>query len=1660
MSHRIKFITIIGIFTLNCVFNAHANTANDIYRMAQQSPSMLNKISDINTMDNSGNTALCNAILNDDVDAYNILKKAGANTEHKCVKKIPTEQYKSFTQKLATANKSWSFLGMGKWAWGAIGLGVAGGAVAAGMGGGGSSGGTQGDQYVPDPESLLSCQERGFTYSQSDTCPEGWEKDFAVCLDGEVFWYKCNTPHTCPSSYFTECTGAWQDMPGANTCLSGTTIYKECQPVSCDGYVTYCDVGYTAIIGDTCQSGYDTLVKCQPNECAGYEVSCGIGYTEVYGDTCPSGETTLVKCAPNTCDEYVNSCGFGYTEVIGDTCQSGNDTLVKCEFDDENYIVQNDVIYQKLNCVNGDQVANTCSCNDGWVGDLCDSPAVCGENYRTECTGGWETTSNTCQSGDTLYYECQQVQCSTNQIWSESGCVNCGNNAYADGNQCQCNPGYAAWVAETGCIEISNCGSHAYKQGLNCICEPGYENWEYGIGCVPQADAVTIDNIADDDVTGKLGSNKNGIINIHNTNDNNTVYGVRGSGYSDNSNGIIYIENTGNSDVYGAFGGSSCYSSANFLETNYYLPDGQDLVVSSNIQIINRGDGDVYGAYRQLLLHGNELPYAFNANLAIDSSRTPYAYVNAIANIDLNNAVGGNYGNGDVYGLWGAYLFNAYANRSDFYTDASSIALGKIQITNGNGNAYGMYVPYDSTVLVNAGINAHHADGEITIFNIGTGNAYGMYGPNITNLDISESTDRSGIINLINYDAGNIFGMYGSNISNENASSGDGESIINLQNLGSGQAVGICLRKYFGLNSGTININNVGTGTAIGASGGMTNNGIINITRESYTDEGGWIYMPEASNYIQDPYDPENYILETIPAHMEYASDYIYNPTGTSGSVFGMYNGIGSIYNTGTLNISSNGDAYGMYSEDAYNITNSGNINITSYGNIYGIYTKHTDFTINNSSNMILNNLGNGNVYGVYSAANNLGESHYGNINGILNITNNGAGDAYGMYIEGVPISRFASNNLGNISILNEGTGKAYGMYGRYISNNNGGAISIVNDSNNTVYGMLGYSVTNNGSVNIQNLSNGDAIGLFSSLNVFNYGSESFARNAGGITINNIGEGTAIGILGDTNTNITNSGGIVITREAYVDENDVTHNPTTNSGTIYGIYAKSGSTVNNSGAIVMTSNSLSNMYGIYAEAGATVTNTGWISFNNDAEYCQGTSSPLCDGSVTRSTLIVLNGANLINSGIMQMQSLNLNATGGNVVAGLGSQFVVDNELSGDLNISSELVQNGNQTTYIAENMIDAGDVSGLNVRSASAMFNASLADNGHDVVMQMKDFNELTDNASLAAFLKNNYTNGNGTELFSTLKSIDNMSAFNNTLSGLTGLNTFTQFAHEDLSAMREISFSMNNKLFENSGRDSFDISDSTGYFSFSNDHNGGSGRYGISSDKISDNWKLGYGMAMANINTGDGDNMHRQNNVWLFYMPATYTNNDIELVIAPKAGFAHSEYNRRGYNNINYEGYIEKRIFGLMNDLRYPLTFGNWTFAPDLAFNAIVYDQSGHEDEQAFSLVIPDDRTVSVETGLGFYTKYEKQLSDGSRFKLNSGLMVYREFGDTYDIKLGMRGMDGTFSLYNNDYEYRGAATLGFDYKSGRFSLYGNAQYFVDSDAYTNVKAGFRLHF
>ena len=1269
-----------------------------------------------------------------------------------------------------------------------------------------------------------------------------------------------------------------------------------------------------------------------------------------------------------------------------------------------------------------------CNNNDGnglWF--KCDVPYICPEEYSIQCADGYdEIPGDICLSGKTVYKHCVPTRC-------PYVTTSCSGGYHETGNTC-----LSGNILYKECQKIQ-CGEHGTWSDQGCICANGWTGTlcDTPVVCPYTTTSCNYGYVA----TGETcQSGDNVYVQCVFDSDNyiehdgniyeklNCVHGIQiadvcscTSGWAGNMCDTPARCDYTTTSCTGMYqeSGKTCQSGNEVYKECEPIQCGANATWSEEKCICDPGYGNWkrgFGCYD--IANCGSHAHSDGENCICEPGYTNWTNTTAFTgcsprsdSLVINNSTSEE----NVIGISDTLQFLIYHNAINIHnstdSDVAAIFIDDLQ------EKYQSTVEYGGTIYIN---------------NTGDGDVYGIKHVN------------------------NIGGITSNSSGHENFTFDDGKIIIN--NTGNGDVYGI----YSNTNSDakptdvTANLHvNYNERTHSGNS--FYSNALINITNHG----DGNIYGLWGGNLRNTVVDS---VLSSSPDLFRKIYGNINIENDGNGNAYGMYVAYGdsvyyssnATYGTGNITIKNKelGNSFGIFggTTPVYNaingstqITTTGNINIIneSVGNVYGMYGDY-----------LLNAYGNGN-----------NTASQNNTYGRIDIVNEGTGNAYGMY---VTKSEQTDNNIGInasgfadsiIKILNKSNGASYGMFGPNLTNATGFSakanIDLTNYANGTVYGMYGNTISNGYSnifatseINLQNYADGKAVGIYTNGGI--------VENSGEININNIGTGSAIGIFGDINSIINNSGTINITRDNYTDEDGIVHTVSTESADfVFGIYAKSGSAVNNYGIINITSNG--NAYGIYAESGATVYNYSLGTIVLNGQSCSGDT---CSGAETYGNHIVLNGSTLYNSGVIRADVLNLNSMGGKVVAGAGSQFIVKNALVGDLNISSDIVTKGNQTTYIAKNMIDAKDVSELNIHSASAMFNASLADNGHDVIMQMRDFNELTDNKSLASFLKNNYDKGNVVELFNALKSMDNITAFNGALLELTGLNTFTRFAHEDLSAMREISFSMNNKLFDNSDREKFDIFDSLGYFSFSNNHNGGFGQYGISSEKISENWKLGYGIAMANINTGDGDSMHRQNKMWLFYVPAIYTKNNYELTIAPKAGFTYGDYSRRGYNNINYDGYIEKRVFGLMNDLRYPIQFGNLILAPDLALNTIVYEQRGYEDGREFSLIIPDDRTISIEMGLGFYTKYEKKISDGGHLKLSSGVMLYREFGDAYNIKLGIRGMDGMFSLYNNDYKYRGAASFGFDYAYNRLHVYGDAQYFMDNDKYINFKGGIRFIF
>ena len=89
------------------------------------------------------------------------------------------------------------------------------------------------------------------------------------------------------------------------------------------------------------------------------------------------------------------------------------------------------------------------------------------------------------------------------------------------------------------------------------------------------------------------------------------------------------------------------------------------------------------------------------------------------------------------------------------------------------------------------------------------------------------------------------------------------------------------------------------------------------------------------------------------------------------------------------------------------------------------------------------------------------------------------------------------------------------------------------------------------------------------------------------------------------------------------------------------------------------------------------------------------------------------------------------------------------------------------------------------------------------------------------------------------------------------------------------------------------------------------------------------------------------------------------------------------------------------------------------------------------------------------------KELSKDSKLKVNLGVAAYHEFADPYKLNVGMDGMDGHFTLRDeNRSNNRGVLRSGFDYVTGPYTFYGSMVTYIDREWRANAKTGIRWSF
>ncbi len=407
----------------------------------------------------------------------------------------------------------------------------------------------------------------------------------------------------------------------------------------------------------------------------------------------------------------------------------------------------------------------------------------------------------------------------------------------------------------------------------------------------------------------------------------------------------------------------------------------------------------------------------------------------------------------------------------------------------------------------------------------------------------------------------------------------------------------------------------------------------------------------------------------------------------------------------------------------------------------------------------------------------------------------------------------------------------------------------------------------------------------------------------------------------------------------------------------------------------------------------------------------------------------------------------------------GSTTLTTGALKGTIYVDPDLTTQGFDTTYIGKDMISADDTSGLQLKSDSALFDAKLAENGKDVVMTMKGFDTATNNKSLANFLSKNYSAGNNEAFFNKLKSFGDTHSLTDSLNKLTGRDMLSRFNFEDMTMMRELNYDMNEKLFHNKEQH-FALAGSVSPMAFKGD-TGSNARYSLF-NKRDGNKSIGLGIAFTDVRSDDThEDNDRHETSYQLILPLGYRAGGFNLVTSPRIGYARGTYDRTGFDGTNYDGTIEKRVFGLMNEARYPITVGKWKLEPSAEFNILGYQQKGYEDAKEFALNIQNQNTLSVEGGIGLYATREEELDKDTTLKLTAGMAAYHEFADPYRVKVGMRGMDGAFTLRDEKRsDNRGVIRAGFDYAYRDLSLYGSLVSYIDREARTSAKTGMKVKF
>ena len=562
------------------------------------------------------------------------------------------------------------------------------------------------------------------------------------------------------------------------------------------------------------------------------------------------------------------------------------------------------------------------------------------------------------------------------------------------------------------------------------------------------------------------------------------------------------------------------------------------------------------------------------------------------------------------------------------------------------------------------------------------------------------------------------------------------------------------------------------------------------------------------------------------------------------------------------------------------------------------------------------------------------------------------------------------------------------------------------------------------------------------------------------------------GVLNQGEINISGNASIGM----YADGNALMINDTdgviTVSGTnSVGMKARgAGATVENRGRIYINSVEDTDGSSLVGENGGTTIsnpNTSPIVPDEETFSLMSVRAPV---SLMSQAVVLEDGATFINSGEAIFDGdVNFNDAGtGTVMAAKDGSFVAAS-FKGDVTAAANITTGSNEEAYVSENSF-VGENAGLNLRSASHMFGAALVENengGLDIVMNRRNFGELTDNSSVASFLEKNYQENNRVDLFDVLKSASGAQGFNDKLANELGMNFFPNFAKENLDVMKSLGRSMNNSLLENTddraerviaGTDNFyrDKKSSRGVVGYKNMTNS---LYGIADKRYNGNWRYGIGASVSELDSDYDGGSDRKETIVQMFVPVLYNSSEYKLLSTLKAGYGFGSY-KRTLGAHTYKADTENFYYGLTNEARKNIDAGSFAIQPTAEFNVQgVYIGDTKENN---GINVQSANNLSVEAGLGLYAVKMYDFYNGDKLNLRAGATYYYEFGDPYaNIEAGMTGMSGTYAFDGHKLRRsRAVAGIRADYLHDSLNLYLAANKYFETNSGYEINLGLEWRF